>query len=189
MSLYLCVFEDGRELAGVEVGPYGAFNALRQTVADLVAERPLQLEYAAVLVDLQRMQPVTVRAAQVTAAHLLASCAVPGAVGPQKIDGRWYVDGGLLNPLPLWAAVEMGATRIVALQALPEIPSLLLRPFVKGFRAVFGYHPALPAGVELSMITPHGTLGTLRDAYSWKRENVDRWIAQGAADVKKHFHP
>ncbi len=33
MSLYLCVFDGEEELAGLEVGPYARFNALREWVA------------------------------------------------------------------------------------------------------------------------------------------------------------
>jgi hypothetical protein len=33
MSLYLCVFDGGDELAGVEVGSYADFNALRAAIA------------------------------------------------------------------------------------------------------------------------------------------------------------
>jgi hypothetical protein len=33
VSLYLCVFDDGEEIDGVEVGPYADFNALREYVA------------------------------------------------------------------------------------------------------------------------------------------------------------
>ena len=89
-----------------------------------------------------------------------------------------------MNPLPVWAAVELGATRIVALNALPEIPSTLLRPFVKGFRAVFGHHPPLPPGVELDTLTPRSPLGSLHAALYWKHENIARWIEQGAADAE-----
>jgi predicted acylesterase/phospholipase RssA len=158
----------------------------------LVAARPLQIEYAAVLVDPLRMKPRTFSGSEITWRHLAASCAVPGALPPRRIGGRWYLDGGLLNPLPVWAAVELGATRIIALQALPEIPSVLLKPFVRAFRAVFGHHPKLQSNVELITLLPSRRLGSLSDAVSWKRENIDRWLEQGARDVlaaKKHLQP
>jgi NTE family protein len=160
-----------------------SFGNLPKIVQELIDFRPLEREFAVVVVDLLRMKPRTVAGPHIRAEHLLASCAVPLAALPQRIEGRWYVDGGLLNPLPVWAAVELGATRIVALNCLPEIPSALLRPFVKGFRAVFGHHPPLPPGVELHTLTPHHTLGSLHDALSWKQANVARWIEQGAADA------
>ena len=161
-----------------------SFQNLPKIVHGLIDARPLELEYAVALVDLLRMKPRTVSGTGIRPEHLLASCAVPLASFPQRIDGRWYVDGGLLNPLPVWAAVELGATRIIALNALPEIPSALLRPFAKGFRAVFGHHPLLLPDVELHTLTPRRPLGSLHDALYWKRENIVRWIEQGAADAE-----
>ena len=160
-----------------------SFQNLPKIVHELIDARPLEIEYAVVVVDLLRMKPLTVIGPNVLPEHLLASCAVPLAALPRRIDGHWYVDGGLLNPLPVWAAVELGATRIVALNALPEIPSVLLRPFVKGFRACFGHHPQLPSGVELTTLIPSRPLGSIHDALSWKRDNATRWIEQGAADA------
>src|SRR5579872_2281186 len=159
------------------------FENLPKLVHGLMDARPLEIEYAVVLVDLLRMKPRTVKAPGVRPEHLLASCAVPLVAWPRRIDGRWYVDGGLLNPLPVWAAVELGATRILALNALPEIPSALLRPFAKAFRAVLGHNPPLPSGVALHTLTPQCPLGSMHDALYWKPENAARWIEQGAADA------
>jgi NTE family protein len=142
------------------------------------------VEYAVTLTHLASMKPKIVRGADVTWKHLAASCAIPGLLPQRRIGGRWYSDGGLLNPLPVWAAVELGATQIIGVQALPEIPSSLLKPFVKGFRRVFGHHPPLPPGVDLVTIEPEETLGSIRDALNWKQENVERWIAQGRDVVK-----
>jgi predicted acylesterase/phospholipase RssA len=147
---------------------------------------PPRVEYALTLTDLARMKPRIVRAPEVTWQHLAASCAIPGLLPQQRIEGRWYSDGGLLNPLPVWAAVELGATRIVAIHALPEIPSAVLKPLVKGFRLLFGHHPPLPAGVELIIIKPEGPLGSVRDALVWKRENIDRWLGEGE-DLAKNI--
>jgi NTE family protein len=166
-------------------GTSHGFRDLPEMTRRLVAARPLEREYAVVLVNLLRMQPRTFLGPEVTARHLLASCALPGALPPRRIDGSWYVDGGLLNPLPVWAAVELGATHIVALNALPEPPSALLKPFVKAFRAVFGHHPALPPGVKVITLLPSVLpLGNLSDALRWKRANAERWIKQGAADAQ-----
>ena len=159
-----------------------SFEHLPETVRKLIAARPLELEYAVVLTDMLRLKPRTITSS-IRAEHLLASCAVPGAARPRRIDGRWYLDGGLLNPLPVWAAVELGATHIVALNALPEFPSPLLRPFAKAFRWCFGHHPRVPSAVHLSTIVPRRPLGSLHAAISWDPENTARWIEQGAADA------
>lgn len=48
---------------------------------------------------------------------LLASSALPGWYAPRRIDGQWYVDGGVSNDLPVAIARDLGATDIVAISA------------------------------------------------------------------------
>ena len=160
-----------------------SFEHLPNTARQLIAARPLELEYAVVLTDMLRLKPRIITGPLIHAEHLLASCAVPGAARPWRIDGRWYLDGGLLNPLPVWAAVELGATRIIALNVLPEFPSPLLRPFAKAFRFCFGHNPRVPPGIELTTLIPRRTLGSLHEAISWDPANAARWIEQGATDA------
>ena len=45
---------------------------------------------------------------------LRASISIPGFFTPAKIDGKHFVDGGLVNPLPISAARAMGAEFVVA---------------------------------------------------------------------------
>jgi len=47
---------------------------------------------------------------------VLASSAVPGLLPPVEIDGEHYFDGGLVSPIPLDRAIELGATTIYVLQ-------------------------------------------------------------------------
>jgi NTE family protein len=49
-------------------------------------------------------------------AAVLASAAVPGLLPPVEVDGRHYLDGGLVDSIPLGRAVEMGARRVFVLQ-------------------------------------------------------------------------
>ena len=46
---------------------------------------------------------------------VLASCAVPGVLPPVEIDGEHYIDGGVVNSIPISRAVELGATDIYVL--------------------------------------------------------------------------
>ena len=46
---------------------------------------------------------------------MLASCAVPGVLPPIEIDGEHYIDGGVVNSIPISRAVELGATDIYVL--------------------------------------------------------------------------
>jgi NTE family protein len=49
------------------------------------------------------------------ATAVAASCAVPGMFPPVKIDGEHYLDGGLVNSLPLGRAVSLGAKVVFVL--------------------------------------------------------------------------
>ncbi len=158
------------------------FSQLTTSIRALT-EHPARIDFAAVITDLLRLKPRIVRGPEVTSRHLAASCAVPFFLPQVRIDGRLYSDGGLLNPLPVWAAVELGATEIVALHALPEIPSPLLKPFVLAFRAMFGVNPPVPESVSLRTILPSRRLGSMHDAMRWKRENVERWLDLGYRDA------
>lgn len=161
----------------------GRLRELPRVVKALMERFHLRTEYALTLTELTRLKPYIVRGEDVTWRHLAASCAIPGLLPQRRIGGRWYTDGGLLNPLPVWAAVELGATEIIGIHAIPQIPSLV-KPFVKGFRIVFGYHPPLPEVVKLVTIAHAHPLGNARDALVWKRANIERWIEQGERDAK-----
>lgn len=43
-----------------------------------------------------------------------ASCAIPGLLTPVKHEGRWMLDGGLVNPVPVSACRAMGADVVIA---------------------------------------------------------------------------
>jgi NTE family protein len=47
---------------------------------------------------------------------VLASAAVPGLLPPVVVNGRHFLDGGLVNSIPLGRAVELGATKVYVLQ-------------------------------------------------------------------------
>ena len=46
---------------------------------------------------------------------ILASSAVPGLLPPMEIDGEHYVDGGIVNSIPVGRAVELGAREVYVL--------------------------------------------------------------------------
>jgi NTE family protein len=47
---------------------------------------------------------------------VLASCAVPGVFPPVEVDGEHYIDGGIVNSIPVARAVMLGAKTIYVLQ-------------------------------------------------------------------------
>jgi NTE family protein len=47
---------------------------------------------------------------------VVASAAVPGLLPPARVGGEHYLDGGIVNSVPLGRAVGLGATRVFVLQ-------------------------------------------------------------------------
>ncbi len=47
---------------------------------------------------------------------VLASCAVPGILPPVKIGGEHFIDGGIVNSIPVSRAVALGAKTVYVLQ-------------------------------------------------------------------------
>ncbi|HTT65231.1 MAG TPA: patatin-like phospholipase family protein [Bryobacteraceae bacterium] len=156
-----------------------------QQVRDLASAFKPRIPVGIVLADVLRRRPRLVQGGEIEWQHLAAACAIPGGLPPVRIEGRWYVDGGLLSVLPLWAAREMGATRAIAINALPALPSRVLRAGVKAYRALSPQASAPAAPEEVITIAPGAALGSLRDTARWSRETVSRWIEQGAEDARR----
>jgi NTE family protein len=176
------------ELVGMWRDPtFRRLDDLHGMLQRITSRYTLRRPFALTVTDILTMTPRTHRDGEITWRHLAASCAVPPVMPQVKLDGRWYTDGGLLNPLPVWVATESGATEIEGLQVLGKFPSPLLEPFVELFRLVFGYHPDLPAGVMLREREPSETLGGLKQSLWGTQEDIERWIQLGARDVEKPF--
>jgi NTE family protein len=56
---------------------------------------------------------------------VLASISIPGVVKPFKCDGRYLLDGGVTNPLPISLLVDEGVRKIIAVNILPSSNDLL----------------------------------------------------------------
>ena len=72
----------------------------------------------AVATDLLSARPVVISEGD-TVDALLASSAIPGIFPPVNVGGRLLVDGGVLANLPVTQAIELGATRVFVLPAMP----------------------------------------------------------------------
>lgn len=76
--------------------------------------RPLHV----VATNLETLERVVFSSGEVaTAVH--ASAAVPGICVPITIDGETYVDGGIVDPLPVDVLRELGVDRVIAVNAIP----------------------------------------------------------------------
>jgi NTE family protein len=144
--------------------------------------------YAVVATDLLRLRPRIFEGDNVNWEHLVASCAVPGCFEQRRIEGRLYSDGGLLSALPVWAAMELGATRIIAVNALPRMPSASVRTLVGGLRRVSGFRPNASDPAGTIRIQPRRALGSAADLLRWDPAKIAGWIAQGRRDAEALKH-
>lgn len=62
---------------------------------------------------------------------LRASIALPGMFTPVKINGRWLVDGGLSNPVPVSLCRAMGADVVIAVNLNADIVGKYTRKQIK----------------------------------------------------------
>src|SRR5260370_38589451 len=74
----------------------GGFRRLPEMIQALMAARPLQIEYAAVLVDPLRMKPRTFPGPEITSQHLAASSAVSAMLPPPRISCPFHLVAALL---------------------------------------------------------------------------------------------
>jgi NTE family protein len=98
---------------------------------------------------------------------VLASAAVPGLLPPAEVDGEHFLDGGIVNSIPLDRAVRLGAERIFVLQvgridrplAVPRRPWQVARvSFEIARRHRFTSQLAsLPEGVEVHVLPAGGS--------------------------------
>lgn len=109
----------------------GLFEAHRalDLIRPYVGERieTLPHAYAAVAADLRSGAEVVLRHGSVLEA-IRASAAIPGLFTPQPSAGRLLVDGGLVNPLPVDVARQLGAPFVIAVSVLALPPNALLSP-------------------------------------------------------------
>jgi NTE family protein len=98
---------------------------------------------------------------------VLASCAVPGILPPVKIADEHFIDGGIVNSIPVARAVALGARTIYVLQVgrlekplqAPRWPwEVGLVAFEVARRHRFAHDlQSLPDGIELHVLPTGGT--------------------------------
>jgi len=88
---------------------------LMDELAGFVADVPIEslpITYAAVATDLDSGKEIWLKDGSLVQA-VRASTALPGLFAPVCREGRWLVDGGLVNPVPVSLCREMGADVVI----------------------------------------------------------------------------
>jgi NTE family protein len=164
------VMRIGLHAAGVFHG-----EPLHQKARELFDRYQPKMPFALTIVEVPSLRSRIVREKEISPLHLAASCTIPFGFPPVKIDGHFYVDGGLRAGLPLWAAEELGATRALALNVLSTLEFRLLGSIMWKKRP----SPAM----HVTLVEPSRRLGSLRDAVHWNPNYIRNWIALGEQDA------
>jgi len=80
----------------------------------------LKIPFACVATDIDTGEEVVISRGSVPEA-LRASISVPAIFTLVKREGRYLVDGGLVNPVPVSVARRMGADFIIAVNVMPDV--------------------------------------------------------------------
>lgn len=73
----------------------------------------LALPFVAVATDMATGQEVRLDSGNLFDA-VRASISIPGVFSPYPIDGKWLLDGGMINPVPTLPLRERGAERVIS---------------------------------------------------------------------------
>ena len=106
------------EVSDLSLPDRGIFkgDALQNFINHAVSNRPLEKlnrQFGVVATDLHSGEMIVFRTGN-TGMAVRASSSVPGVFQPVSINGREYVDGGLVSPVPVRAARAMGADFVIA---------------------------------------------------------------------------
>ena len=96
-------------------------NYVNKTINNASIEK-LKISFGAVATDLNSGQPILFQRGN-TGLAVRASSAVPSVFQPVKIGDHFYVDGGLVSPVPVRFARDMGADFVIAvnISAQPDM--------------------------------------------------------------------
>lgn len=144
-------------------------EGLRETVERvghdaLIEDMPIR--FAAVATDVGTEEAVLLDHGSLVEA-IGASIAVPGLFRPKNLDGRTFVDGGVVQNLPLEAAFTMGATHVIGVRLAPEWD------YLPKMRTAIHVH-AYEIRDDVTMITPR-----LRHRSQWVARDLPGLVQLG----------
>jgi NTE family protein len=128
---------------------------------------------------------------------ILASASVPGLLPPTRIGDEHFIDGGIVNSIPIEQAVEVGATTVYVLQVgRIETPLVAPKSAVDTARVAFEIArrhryardvATLPEGVALHVLPSGGGLDGDDSLMSYRRMDTVRRRIDAAYDASRAF--
>ncbi|MGB2983058.1 MAG: patatin-like phospholipase family protein [Candidatus Bipolaricaulia bacterium] len=167
---------------------------LRELFSLLTARKSFadaQIPFAVVATDLETGERVVLREGRLAEA-VTASTAVPGVFSPVARDGRFLIDGGVVDKLPIDVVVEMGANVVLAVDTgapLSREIATCLDALLQSQRATS--HHLTRVQLERSSERLDGRLLVLRPDVGWIKmfgfEHSEEAIEVGANEVRAHL--
>jgi len=115
LRLFLPDFPGGGVSSGSQIVGF-----LRQNMGERKIEE-LKTGFLAVAADIETGDMVVIDRGDLIEA-VRASISLPGLMTPQRVDGRYCIDGGVLNPVPFDVARERFGGPVVAVAVHPVAP-------------------------------------------------------------------
>jgi len=104
-------------------------NRLMDAIAAHVGDAPIEslpVAFGAVATDLYTGEEVWLREGPYMAA-VRASSGVPGLFSPTWHEGRWLIDGGVVNPVPVSLCRALGADVVIAVDLSRSVTNVAMR--------------------------------------------------------------
>lgn len=122
-------------LTDVSLGSGGLVDGgrIQRFLVEMGLDQPIErlpVRFAAVATHLLDGREIWLQSGALDAA-IRASIAMPGIISPCHLDGRWLVDGGLVNQIPVSTCRALGADYVIAVgvgEGLLEKHAASLRP-------------------------------------------------------------
>ena len=125
---------------------------LEEYVNAMVKNTPLEkmrIPFYAVAANIQNGQEAVFSHGS-TGRAVRASCSIPGIFRPVKIDGKMYVDGGVVSPIAVDAAQRLGADMIIAVDISSDIDARQPEGTVETILQSIGIMHAKIAAVQIA---------------------------------------
>jgi len=119
-------------------------------------------------VDILNEEEVIFEAGDVTDA-VRSSIAIPAVFSPFKHQGRWMVDGGLLNPVPVDVLLRKGADMVIAVSIESKPPEVKTQEKDPGIKQIISQAISIVHGRATSDFVKNADLVLYPDvgAYAW----------------------
>ena len=135
--------DDVTELTLPDNGFVGG-ERLRSYVNGKVMNTPIEkfrIPFYAIATDIKTGEEIVFGSGNAGMA-IQASCSVPGVFQPARFSGRTYVDGGVVNPLPVDVARRYGADVVIAVDISSSmdsnIPASTMETILKSIDIMYG---------------------------------------------------